>query len=98
MMMGPLRAAFQETHAAQDERPHDALAEAGLLDHQVAQSSRGDDERLDRLDGLGGHERGPFGELRQLASEAAGTVNDDRLVPVTAAVLADLNLARNDRR
>ena len=79
------RAAFQKSHAAQDERAHDALAEGCLLDHQVSQSPRGNDERLDRLDGLGGHERGRFGELRQFADETAWAMDDDRLVPIAAA-------------
>ena len=45
----PAFAAFQQAHAAQDQRPHDAFAKFGLLHHQIAQSVRANDERFDRL-------------------------------------------------
>ena len=68
----PAGAAFQQPDAAQDQRPHDALAEIGLLHHQVAQPVRGNDEAFDRLEGLGIDQRRAGGKLRQLAHELPG--------------------------
>ena len=40
-------AAFEQPHTAQDQRPHDAFAEIGLFDHQIAQPPRRHDQRFD---------------------------------------------------
>ena len=90
------RAALQQPDAAQDQRAHDALAELGLLHHQVAQPLRADDQRLDRLERLGIDQRGAGRELRQLADELARPVRDDGLAPAEPAILGDLDLARQD--
>lgn len=89
-------AAFQEADAAQDQRPHDPLAEVGLLHHQVAQPLRGDDEGFDRLGGFSIDQRRPARKLRQLADEVAGAVGDDRLARPEPAGLRDLDLAGQD--
>lgn len=92
----PAGAAFEQADAAQDQRPHDALAEIGLLHHQIAQAPRGDDDRLDRLDRLGIDQRRPVRQLRQLADEIAGAVADNSLTPAKPARLGDVDLARQD--
>ena len=88
--------ALQQTDAAQDERAHDALAELGLHDENVAQALRRDHDRLDRLHRMRVHQRRPAGELVQLAHERPGTVRDDRLLVAEHAALRDRNLAIQD--
>lgn len=92
----PARAAFQQTDAAQDQRPHDPLAEACLLHHQVAQPLRGNDEGLDRLFGLGIDQRRTAGKLRKLADEIARTMGDDGLAPAGSDILGDVDRARQE--
>ena len=45
-------AGLEQANPAQDQGAHDALAELGLFDHQIAQPPRRDDERLDRFSGV----------------------------------------------
>ena len=75
------RPALQQPDAAQDQRPHDALAELGLLHHQVAQPLRANHQRLDRLDRVGVDQGWSGRQLRQLADKLAGPVRDDELTP-----------------
>jgi hypothetical protein len=89
----PACAAFQQAHAAQDQRPHDALAKVGLLHHQIAQSVRANDECLNRLGGLGVHQRRTGGELCKFARELSRLVRDDDFAPAESATLADFHLA-----
>ena len=44
-------AGLEQANPAQDQGAHDALAELGLFDHQIAQPARRDDDRLDRFRG-----------------------------------------------
>ena len=88
-------AAFEQADTAQDQRPHDPLAEIGLLHHQIAQPLRGDDERLHRLDRLRVDQRGAGRKLRQFADEAARLVGNDYLAPAEAT-LRNVHLARQD--
>jgi len=89
----PARAGFQQADAAQDQRPHDVLAELGLPHQDIAQPVGGNDERLDRLHGHGIHQRGTGGELCQLASELSRPVRHDGFAPVEPAALRHLHLA-----
>jgi hypothetical protein len=91
----PACAAFQQAHAAQDQRPHDALAKVGLLHHQIAQSVRANDECLNRLDGLGVHERRTGGELCKFARELSRLVRDDDFAPLESAALGTSTLPGN---
>ena len=50
-------ATLQESHAAQDERAHDALTQFRLDDQQRAQLIRRDDQRLNRPTRGGVHQR-----------------------------------------
>ena len=48
---------IEQGNPAQDQGAHDALAELGLFDHQIAQPARRDDERLDSFRGNGVDQR-----------------------------------------
>ena len=78
-MTGPPAPVSQQADAAQDQRAHDALAELGLGDQQRAQPFRAELTSAStgscamRID-----QRGPAGELRELAHELAGPVGDDQ--------------------
>ena len=74
----PAGAALEQADAAQDQRAHDPLAEFGLLDQQIAQPRRRNDQRFDGLHcATAVDQRGPAGQLRQLAHEGAGPVGYD---------------------
>src|SRR5436190_23631495 len=64
---GTAGAGFEQSDAPQDQRPHDALAEACFLHHQVAEPWSWYDERLDLFDRPGIDQRRPRRQLRQLA-------------------------------
>ena len=70
-------AGLQQPDAADDQGPHDALAELGFGNQQGAQPVRRDDQGLHRL--LRGDvcQRRPSGQLRELTYEFAGTVADN---------------------
>ena len=72
------RTGFQEAHAAQDQRAHDALAELGLGDEQRAQLRRRDDDDVDRLARDGVDQGRTAAKLRQLTHETAGLVGHDQ--------------------
>src|SRR3954451_9398555 len=93
---GSAGAAFEQSDAPQDQRPHDALAEACFLHHQVAQPWRWYDERLDRFDRPGIDQRRPRRQLLQLTGKIAWAVHDDCLAPAKPAWLRYLHLARRD--
>ena len=86
-------AALEQSDAAQDQRAHDALAELGFRDEDVAQSRRWHDQRLDRLRRARVYERRPTGELVQLGDEPAGAMGDDGLLVPERVVLCDRDLA-----
>ena len=65
----PATPSFEQRDASQDQGAHDPLAELRLFHQQISQSSRRDDERLDRLDGDLVDQGRAAGELRQLAHE-----------------------------
>ena len=46
-------AGLEQADPAQDQGAHDALAELGLFDQQIAQPARRNDDRLDRFRGNG---------------------------------------------
>ncbi len=92
---GAAGAGLKQPDPAQDQRPHDPLAQLGLFDQKVAQPARRDQKRLGRLSSHGIHQGRAAGKLRQFAHERARTVGHDRVGMVEAA-LADLDLSRQD--
>ena len=84
----PAGARIEQADPAQDQGAHDALAQFGLFHHQIAQPARRNDERLDRLLGVGVDQGRPVGQLRKLAHERARAMGHDQLgmsQPVRAA-------------
>ena len=71
-------AGLDQADAAQDERPHDPLAEFGLGDQHGPQPIGGDEERLDGADGTSVHEGGAPRQLTHLGKEPAEPQLDDR--------------------
>ena len=70
-------ALFKEADPAQDQRPHQALAQIGFLHQEVAQGARRHHDRLDIRQGRRVHQRRTFGKLRQLAQEIARAMFDN---------------------
>ena len=66
---GATGAGFDQDHAAQDQRAHDAVAEFGLRDHDAAQMVRRDEERLHVLNCINVNQCGPAGELTYFSDE-----------------------------
>ncbi len=89
-------AGLDQADAPQDKRAHDALAELRLRDQERTQAIRCDDQGLDRALRVRVDQRGPAGELRQLAHERARLVGDDQLAAAELAVLGDVDLAGQD--
>lgn len=87
---------LEQGHAAQDQGPHDPLAELGLGDQQGPEPLRRDLQRLAGLLRLGIQQARAAGELRQLAHEAAGAIGDDQLVG--SFVAGDVDRAGQDER
>jgi hypothetical protein len=90
-------AALEQTHAAQDQRAHDALTELGFRDQHVAQPSATHDQRLDRLHARARRRATADRELVQLADEVARAVRDDRLLATERVVLRDRDFAGEAR-
>ena len=88
-------AGFQQAHAAQDQRAHDALAELGLGNEQGAQLRRRNDDDLDRLACDGVDQGRTAAKLRQLAHEASGLMGHDQRA-LAAVRLKDVDLPRED--
>src|SRR5262249_26053741 len=86
-------AGLEQADTPQDQRPHDPLAELGLLDQEIAEPTRRDDDRGAVGAGDAVHECGPPGELRELAHERARAVDDDRPRRAARIALPDLDLA-----
>ncbi len=89
---------LDQADPAQDQGAHDALAELGLFDHQLAQPARRYDERLDRFGGSRVDERRAVGELRQFAHKRARAVGHDRLGLSVPAALGDFDPAAQDHK
>ena len=86
--------AFEEADAAEDQRPHDPLAELGLRDQHVAEAiGRNDACVSSAVTARASTSDGRPGELRQLAHEPPGTVGDDRAIVSEHVVLGDRELA-----
>jgi hypothetical protein len=63
----PAGAALDQTHAPQDQGPHDSFAKLRLRDQQSSQALRWDDQSLDRSLCVSINQRGSAGELSQFA-------------------------------
>ncbi len=87
---------LEEGDTPQDEGAHGALAEVGLLHHEIAQPVRRNDEGLDRGLGFGVDQRRPAGELGKLAQERAWAISDDGLRVAVGGVVGDGDLAGKD--
>ena len=92
-MIGPPVPGFDDGHPAQDQRAHDAFAKFGFRDQQRAQSLGRNDKRFHRLLSDRVHQRRPSRQLRQLAHEIAGAVDQDWLGIGKIAVLGDSDRA-----
>ena len=90
---GPPAPLRSRPHAAQDQRAHDPLAEFGLLDQQIAQPPRRNDQRLDRLFRHPVDQRRAARQLRQLAHERARPVGHDQLRTAISATVRYIDLA-----
>src|SRR5262245_29808115 len=73
-------AAFEQTHASQYQRAHDAFAEISLFDHQIAKTRRRDHDGLDVGDCKRIDERRTSRQLREFAHKTADAVRHDRIV------------------
>jgi len=89
-------AGLEQADPAQDQGPHDPLAELGLFHHQIAQPPGGHDQRLDRLRGDRIDQRGAAGKLCQLAHERARRVGPDGHGAALRSPLGDIDSARQD--
>lgn len=89
---------LDEAHAAQDQRPHDALAEFGLGDHQGAQPVVRHDQGLEILLGPDVDHRRLARELGQLGREIARTHFDDGRDMTQPVMAEDGDPAGQDHR
>jgi len=90
----PGGAGLQQSDAAQDQRPHQPLAQFGFLHQHVAQRLAGQDQGVDILRCLGIDQGRAVGQLRQLAQELAWAMLDDGFAAGNTAALADADAAR----
>ena len=93
----PAAAGLDQPDAPQDQRPHDPLAQFRLGDQQGAQPLGRDLDRLAAGQRLGVDQGRPPRQLRELAHERAGLVDDDRRLAAALDALADLDLAGEDQ-
>ena len=88
---------LEQTHAAQNQRPHDALAKLGFRDQQCAKPVRRNDNAVYRLKRGRVRKRRPTRHLRQFAQELAGPMGHDFVTVPQTVVSGDFDLAaRND--
>jgi hypothetical protein len=78
---GSDRGGLEQSHASQDECTHDTFAEIDLLDHQLTQPRRRDQQCIDVGGGDHVHERGRTGQSGEFPDERACTVLDELAVP-----------------
>ncbi len=71
------RPRLDQAHPAQDQRPHEPLAQVRLGDHHGAQPIGRDQQSLDLADRMPVHEGGKPGELADLGEEPARPLLDD---------------------
>src|SRR5215472_12186677 len=70
---------IEKGDTAEDQGAHDAFAELGLFDQEIAQPARWNEEGLGRLLGVGIDQGRPARKLCKLAHERARTVRYDEL-------------------
>ena len=98
MMMGPVSARLQQADPAQDQGPHQALAQFGFLHQHIAQPPRRHHQRFDRLDRDSVHQRGPVRKAAPARrAKLPGPWLHHFLARRIIAALADLNRARKDK-
>ena len=89
-------AGLDQADAAQDQRPHDALAELRLGHQQPAQGLGLDHERLDIAFGVAVDQGRASGQRPDLGQELPGTLIDDRRDVAEAVALGDGHMAADD--
>ena len=87
---------FDQADPAQDQGPHDALADFGLADKQRPQPLGRQDEGADLGHGLGVDQGGPAGQLGELAEEGAGPIRDDPFAMAELIAAGDFDLPGQD--
>ena len=68
---------FEQADTAQYQSPHDPLTELRLGNHQRPQPFRWNDQRLDRLAGVGIDQCRPAGQLCEFAQKRTGALGDN---------------------
>jgi len=86
-------AGFDQGHAPQDQRAHDALAQVGLGDDQRAQLLRWNQQHLDVVERLAVDERRAPGQLADLGEELPRPLLHDRHDAPHAVALRDAHVA-----
>jgi len=95
----PVGSEIEKGDTAEDQGAHDAFAELGLFHQQIAQPARRNEERLDRLLGVGVDQRRPARKLRKLAHKRARTMGYDELGMSRQFAPGDIDPARqNDKK
>ena len=89
-------AGLEQADAAQDQRPHDPLAEIRFRDQQRPEPVRRDEQGLHRPSRIGVHQGRPARQLRQFAHERARVVGDDQLAAAGFVVPCDVDVAGQD--
>ncbi len=89
-------AQLQKADPAQDQGPHDPLAQLGLGDQHRAQAVGPDAQHLNVGDGLDVDQGGAVRQLGQFADEVAGLVLDDHVAFVVSVAPADAGAAFED--
>src|SRR3974390_861405 len=77
---GAANIAFDEPDAAQDQSTHDAFAEFGFLDHEIADAPRRNNNDVDLAFRDPIHERWPPRELRKLAQNSPRPMRNDHCI------------------
>ncbi len=90
------RPRLDQAHPAQDQRPHQPLAQVRLGDHHGAQAIGRDQQRLDLADRVPVHEGGEAGELADLGEEPARPLLDDARIMAQPVPPRDPHPARED--
>jgi hypothetical protein len=85
------RALFDQRHAPQNQRAHDALAQFGLGDDQRAQLVRRNQQSVDRVDSHAVDQRGPTGQLTDFSEKMLGAMFCNQNFAPDAIALVNLH-------
>ena len=91
-------AGFDQADPAQDQRPHDALAEIGFRDHQPTKPFGRNQQGRHGADRAHIDESRAAGELADLAHEMACTLAHDQMFDARRVAMGDRDLAGKDQQ